>query len=139
VKVEYVGRAPLKGSDDGKLAATLRNNVADTESGVQVASAQPFNPTAFDVRSRSIVVPRRAPVPPDRPYGADEGTAAQQLDMGARAAPAVFSRQSRAAPTIELAAAKRPQAAPSRSEPVSAYAPLRYDGSVGFVSGRGLY
>ena len=37
VKVEYVGRAPLAGSDDRKLMATLREGVPDTGPPVRVA------------------------------------------------------------------------------------------------------
>ena len=45
VRVEYVGRAPLEGSDDRQLMATLRTGVpAPTPSMVRVASARPFVP-----------------------------------------------------------------------------------------------
>src|SRR4029077_10668388 len=43
VKVEYVGRAPLLGSDDRKLVATLREG-SQTPSALQLASSQPFAP-----------------------------------------------------------------------------------------------
>ena len=124
VKVEYVGRAPLKGSDDRKLAATLRNRVP--ASGVQVASAESFAPAYFDPRPMTVAVPRRAPVPPARPYRTDEGAPVQQLRQAA-------------APTMELAAAKRPHEAESQVSAVSAYSSVRYDGHAGFLSGRGLY
>jgi len=116
VKVEYIGRAPLAGSDDGKLAATLREHDGAPVSQVQVASADSntyFNP-------RPMAPMRKPPTPPERPYGEMPEQQAQAQER---------------APTVELAAATRPQAAPS---PVSAYAPVRYDGSAGF-SGRGLY
>src|SRR5436189_735848 len=45
VRVEYVGRAPLEGSDDRQLVATLRTGVpAPSPSMVRVASARPFVP-----------------------------------------------------------------------------------------------
>ena len=45
VRVEYVGRAPLEGSDDRQLMATLRTGVpAPAPSLVRVASARPFVP-----------------------------------------------------------------------------------------------
>src|SRR5271170_7862995 len=45
VRVEYVGRAPLEGSDDGQLMATLRTGApAPAPSLVRVASARPFVP-----------------------------------------------------------------------------------------------
>src|SRR5689334_3057364 len=45
VRVEYVGRAPLEGSDDRQLVATLRTGTpAPAPSLVRVASARPFIP-----------------------------------------------------------------------------------------------
>src|SRR5271154_732474 len=45
VRVEYVGRAPLEGSDDSLLMATLRTGEpAPSPSLVRVASARPFVP-----------------------------------------------------------------------------------------------
>ena len=45
VRVEYVGRAPLEGSDDVQLMATLRTGIpAPAPSLVRVASAKPFVP-----------------------------------------------------------------------------------------------
>ncbi len=130
VKVEYVGRAPLQGSDDRKLAATLREGVPGADPPVLVASNKSYAPTYFDSRSLTHV-----PAPPDRPY---------RLGEGAREVPAAPAR------TVEFAAASRPQAAPAvaraplpaaepEASPVSAYAPARYDGRAGFLSGRGLY
>src|SRR3954466_9282695 len=45
VRVEYVGRAPLEGSDDRQLMATLRTGIpAPSPSAVRIASARPFVP-----------------------------------------------------------------------------------------------
>src|SRR5213075_1948188 len=45
VRVEYVARAPLEGSDDRQLMATLRTGVpAPTPSAVRIASVRPFVP-----------------------------------------------------------------------------------------------
>jgi len=125
VKVEYIGRAPLAGSDDRKLAATLRDRDTVAVSDVKLASADAYTPTYFDPRPMAPM--RRPPTPPERPYALSDGEGAAQA-----AQPHVV----RAASTVELAAAARPEAAPS---PVSAYAPVRYDGPAGFMSGRGLY
>jgi len=60
VRVEYVGPAPLEGSDDRKLMATLRYDG-------QPAPA----PSAVLLASNSNYVPRRGatmPVPPERPF-----------------------------------------------------------------------
>jgi rare lipoprotein A len=122
VKVEYVGRAPLTGSDDGKLAATLRDRDTVPVAQVKVASADAA--TYFD--PHPIAPTSKPPTPPERPYALGEG----------ERAPRPQARVTRAAPTVELAAATRPTTIPS---PVSAYAPVRYDGSAGVMSGRGLY
>src|SRR5512139_2152711 len=128
VKVDYVGRAPLEGSDDRKLVATLREGVP-AQPPVQVASSRPFAPTYFDSRPlRTADVPS----PPDRPY---------RLGEGPGELPAA------GAPTTELAAAARPRAisaaargpAAPVASPVSAYAPGGNDARSGFMSDRGLY
>ena len=47
VRVEYVGRAPIEGSDDAMLLATLREgSPAPAPSKVMIASAKPFLPGA---------------------------------------------------------------------------------------------
>jgi peptidoglycan lytic transglycosylase len=63
VRVEYVGTAPLEGSDDNMLIATLRQGEpAPAPSLVRVASA------------RSLA-PRNVPVPMERPWGLGQGDA----------------------------------------------------------------
>jgi rare lipoprotein A len=133
VKVEYLGRAPLAGSDDRKLAATLREGAPGSGPPVLVASSKGYAPTYFDATPMTQVG-AKVPSPPDRPY---------RLGEGAHDVPALAPVQ-----TMELAAATRPQSPPARapapatepaSSPVSAYAPVRYDGHAGFMSGRGLY
>jgi rare lipoprotein A len=137
VKVEYVGRAPLVGSDDRKLMATLRDGVPAPS--VLVASNKPFAPAYFDNRPLTQYSSTDVPAPPERPYRLGEGARDVPAQMDAKAAPQ--------APTVELAAAARPHAVaraplpdiePTVS-PVSAYAPTRYDNGAGFMSGRGLY
>ena len=133
VKVEYVGRAPLEGSDDRKLMATLREGVP-AEPPVLVASSRGFTPALFDSRSTTKYSTVQVPSPPDRPY---------RLGEGAREVPGV------GAETTELAAAARPREENAVSEPqdsvrpafspVSAFAPVRYNGRSDFMSGRGLY
>jgi peptidoglycan lytic transglycosylase len=123
VKVQYVGRAPLAGSDDNKLMATLRG--PHETSPVQVASTRSYAPTYFDAHAMTHF-PAGMTVPPRRPYRLGEGEVAAVKQ----------------APTTELAAASRPQndAQAPVASPVSAYAPVGYDGhSSGFMDGRGLY
>jgi rare lipoprotein A len=69
VRVEYVARAPLEGSDDRQLIATLRTGVpAPSPSLVRVASARPFVPEtgAYGRPIRGDI-----PLPQDRPYSLD--------------------------------------------------------------------
>ncbi|CAM5389586.1 Endolytic peptidoglycan transglycosylase RlpA OS=Afipia felis OX=1035 GN=rlpA PE=3 SV=1 [Afipia felis] len=66
VRVEYVGRAPLEGSDDALLVATLRTNEpAPTPSSIRVASAAPFVP---QMPASQGVVRADVPLPAERPY-----------------------------------------------------------------------
>src|SRR6266480_4957110 len=66
VRVEYVGRAPLEGSDDRQLMATLRTGVpAPTPSAVRIASARPFVP---DLPSSGRAIRGEVPMPEGRPY-----------------------------------------------------------------------
>jgi len=124
VKVEYVGRAPLQGSDDRKLIATLREGTP-AQAPVMVASRKPFAPAYFDSRPMSSL---RGPIPqpPERPYGLGEG-----VSQVAEADPAP-------APAATSAPEATPTATPTVS-PVSAYAPAGNGGHTGFMSGRGLY
>jgi peptidoglycan lytic transglycosylase len=122
VKVEYVGMAPLAGSDDRKLMATLREG-APAEPPVQVASANnSFAPAYVDRRRMRGT----APIPTERPYRLGESP--EQTEPVPSVADA-----SRSAPE------RQPAAAPTAFAPVSMFSPERYSGSAGFMSGRGLY
>ena len=138
VKVEYVGRAPLKGSSDGKLAQTLRKNLPASRE--KVASAQPlsFAKAYFDPHPMSGVVADRERVPQARPNTAGEAASPPRRDRRSYARP-VRTPQHAARQTVELAAAARPSEPVPQAAPVSAYAPLRYDGHAGYLTGRGLY
>jgi rare lipoprotein A len=122
VRVEYVARAPLSGSDDRKLIASLRHNGRDpSQPSVMVASAKPFVPEFKETRVRFR---NTAPVPPDRPFSQDTPLAPATVDT----------------PT-DVTAVSRLEAAgrggfPAMS-PISAYAPRRPEPI--FMSGRGLY
>src|SRR6202007_939475 len=66
VRVEYVGRAPLEGSDDRQLMATLRTGTpAPSPSLVRVASARPFVP---EQPSYGRPIRGEIPMPEGRPY-----------------------------------------------------------------------
>ena len=127
VRVEYVGRAPIEGSDDRMLMATLRDGApAPAPSRVMVAAAKPFLPDAVDRK--------QPPLPSERPF-----------TLGAPSA-----RIAAQAPASEVTSANRPPArswrspaaeAPAESLPTAAgFAPMRSEGpALGLMSGRGLY
>ncbi|MBN9051783.1 MAG: septal ring lytic transglycosylase RlpA family protein [Rhizobiales bacterium] len=168
VRVEYVGKAPLAGSDDMKLAATLRENgrpVHDRPTAVAVAaprepakrvavaSADPsFAPSLLDSRpmaQRPAVAREEAETAEAEPVVAgNRYVLASHSRPGAvetapisqpapRRVAAVAAPQNPLAPrNLGVLHTSSPSSAPS---PVSAYAPARYDGSAGLMSGRGLY
>ena len=127
VRVEYVGPAPLEGSDDRRLLATLRTgSPAPAPSSVMVASAMPFVPQvqAPLPESRNGVMP----LPPERPY--DVGEAVQP--------------ELEAVPRVATVPARKPP----RQEPIMATAgsfggvprlPAAFAEPTGSFSGRGLY
>jgi rare lipoprotein A len=138
VRVEYVGRATLEGSDDRQLAATLRvNEPAPAPSLVMVASAKPFVPEV----SGGIPYGSSIPVPAERPFRLGESDG-QALPTGRTSGAAVAARVP--APRATAAAADETDSSiatssyPGTASPVSAFAP-RYDNGPSFMSGRGLY
>src|ERR1700683_3943952 len=88
VRVEYVGRAPLEGSDDRQLMATLRSGVpAPSPSLVRVASARPFVP---ETPSSGRAIRGEVPMPEGRPYSlgntsADQASISATSEMSASA------------------------------------------------------
>lgn len=118
VRVEYIGRAPIEGSDDRMLVATLRHGQpAPAPSSVMVASAKPFVDASSMARFGSDV-----PVPGERPYrlGREDGAVLAQAGPG----------------RMEMSGSR---SVPGRSPALTAFAPSQPDRSVAFISGRGLY
>ena len=132
VKVDYVGRAPLTGSDDRKLLATLREgdrpatmlvqsdsvpvrqiaarnaappdeDAEEAPAPVKVASAHDFTPTFFDSRPMTEVAAKsRVEAPAERRLG--EGTHEVPPPMGAR----TVAKANLRAPTTEFTARPQP-------------------------------
>jgi rare lipoprotein A len=121
VRVEYVGRAPLEGTDDALLIATLREgSPAPAPSVVQIALEKP-------------------PLPPERPFllGSTgsrpvERTAMAEAAFAQAPAPSV-SRPPQQSASQTVASSRSGMAAPTAS--------LASTGSEGlsFTTGRGLY
>src|SRR3981189_2318358 len=73
VRVEYVARAPLEGSDDRQLMATLRTGEpAPSPSLVRVASARAFVP---ELSSSAGRIRGEVPMPEGRPYSLGHSSA----------------------------------------------------------------
>jgi rare lipoprotein A len=131
VRVEYVGPAPIEGSDDRILLATLREGAPAPAPSVMLASARPFVP---GVPSRSPLMNGSiAPVPGERPF--DLGTSPER--QAAMAGPRVALRSP--APDARTAVAEAPRLQWTRGPSPAAYAPVGYDGSSAVATGRGLY
>jgi rare lipoprotein A len=138
VRVEYVGRARLEGSDDEQLVATLREGeAAPAPSAVRVAAAKPFLPAQAPVMAETV---DRSPNLPDlsaqaslrEPAPPPLGRAAS--DRSARVEAMALPPASGRYGTALLPDAEKPPVSP-----VSAFAPARYDAPAAFLSCRGLY
>jgi rare lipoprotein A len=136
VRVEYVARAPLEGSDDRQLVATLRTGVpAPSPSLVRVASARPFGPEASSGRA----IRGEVPMPEGRPYSLGNTSA----DYASTNATSEMSASSRSRGRVlenprAVSYEQDPRYAPG-FRPVSAYAPVEARGPSEVLSGRGLY
>jgi rare lipoprotein A len=140
VRVEYVARAPLEGSDDRQLMATLRTGVpAPSPSTVRVASAKPFIP---EIPAQGRAIRGEVPMPEGRPYTLGNTSA----DLASINATSEMSASGRVRPGGR--AIENPRAvsydndgayAPPSARPVSAYAPVDPRGPSELLLGRGLY
>jgi peptidoglycan lytic transglycosylase len=135
VRVEYVGRAPLEGSDDSVLLATLRQGEpAPPPSPLLLASARNFLP---QFGTRMSVFRGAVPVPPDRPYALGDGSS-----------DATPASDVSTAPAERRAESTRPNPRPNRMprmvaeaprDPVASFAPARAELAPSVMTGRGLY
>ncbi len=139
VRVEYVGRAPLEGSDDRQLVATLRTGVpAPSPSMVRVASARPFVP---ELSSSGRPIRGEVPMPEGRPYNLGN-TSADVASIRATSEMSASARTRSAGRVLD-----NPRAVSYESDgryapglgPVNAYAPIDPRGPSEILSGRGLY
>jgi rare lipoprotein A len=136
VRVEYVGRAPIEGSDDRVLLATLQEGrPAQVPSQLMVASAAPFVPNFVDAGGET-------PIPPERPFalgGASSRVAAKPVIANV----ALNATPERSVVKLPATRAQRitdPDYAPQADTgPVAAYAPAHNEPALGLMSGRGLY
>src|ERR1044072_8457103 len=135
VRVEYVGRAPLEGSDDRQLVATLRTGTpAPAPSTVRVAAARPFLPDLLP--SGGLVIRGDVPMPEGRPYSLGN-TSADYTSINATSEMSASSRSpgrvTENPRAVSYEADERFATAPT------AYAPIDPRGPREILSGRGLY
>src|SRR6266436_2171848 len=119
VRVEYAGRAPLEGSDDRQLVATLRTGMpAPSPSMVRVASARTFVP---EIPSSARPIRGEIPMPEGRPYSLGNTSA----DLASISATSEISASSRSrGRAIENARAVSYENDPSYAAPSAAYLPV---------------
>jgi rare lipoprotein A len=133
VRVEYVGRAPLEGSDDRQLMATLRTGTpAPAPSTVRIAAARPFVP---ELPSGGRPIRGDVPLPEGRPYSLGN-TSADYASINATSEMSAMSRSRGRA--IENPRAVSYEDERFASQP-TAYAPIDPRGPHEILSGRGLY
>jgi rare lipoprotein A len=139
VRVEYVAAAPLEGSDDRQLVATLRAGTpAPAPSLVRVASARPFIPEAAP---SGRPIRGDIPMPEGRPYSLGS-TAADQASINATSELSSSSRARSSGRSLDNPHAVSYEGddryAPDAG-PASAYAPTGPNGPREILSGRGIY
>ena len=139
VRVEYVARAPLEGSDDRQLVATLRTGVpAPSPSMVRVASARSFVP---EIPSSAGRIRGEIPMPEGRPYSLGS-TSADMASINATSEMSASSRARSSGRYIENPRAVSYEAGDRYMpgvRPIDAYAPIDPRGPSELLSGRGLY
>jgi rare lipoprotein A len=140
VRVEYVGRAPLEGSDDRQLMATLRTNEpAPSPSTVRIASARPFVPE-FAPSGRAMR--GDVPMPEGRPYTLGNSSA----DVASINATSEMSASGRVRPHARTPDNPRAVSYDANGDyvsrdvrPVTSFEPVDRRGPSELLAGRGLY
>jgi len=134
VRVEYVGRAPLEGSDDRQLVATLRTGMpAPPPSTVRIAAARPFVP---ELPGSGRTIRGDVPLPEGRPYSLGN-TSADYASINATSEMSASSRTRGRA--MENSRAVSYEADERLTSQPTAYAPIDPRGPREILSGRGLY
>jgi rare lipoprotein A len=139
VRVEYVGRAPLEGSDDRQLVATLRTGTpAPPPSLVRVASAKPFVP---EVSPMGRPIRGEIPMPEGRPYGLGNSSAdlASINATSEMSASSRFRSRGRVLENPHAVSYEDAQASIPGAKTVTSVAPVDSRGPSEILSGRGLY
>jgi rare lipoprotein A len=135
VRVEYVGRAPLEGSDDRLLMATLRTGApAPAPSLVQIASARPF---VSELPGHGRPIRGEVPLPEGRPYNL--GSTQPEQGFADHDRTAYLRARPNDQPQDEPRTASYESQDRYMARPVSAYAPMEPQIPSEILVGRGLY
>ena len=146
VRVEYVGPAPLEGSDDTMLMATLREgSPAPAPSKVMIAAAKPFIANLDDGKDA------RAASASARPFTLSSASTSVAKSTGDKstgdksaadkfAVETPSAKGAKAKSLVRSASAVEPESLPPLEAPPAAFAPMRSEaGTLDLMSGRGLY
>ena len=137
VRVEYVGRAPLEGSDDRLLMATLRTGApAPAPSLVRVASVRPFVP---EMSGAARPIRGEVPLPEGRPYNLGSTQPEQAALADSHGRTAYLRSHSNDQFQDESRAASYESQERYVTRPVSAYAPIDPQIPSEILAGRGIY
>jgi rare lipoprotein A len=133
VRVEYVGPAPLQGSDDTMLMATLREgSPAPAPSKVMIAAAKPFIANLDDGKD--------APLASASARSFALSSASTRVTKSAGETPSANPAKTKSLVRSASAVEPQPEPPPPQEAPPAAFAPMRSEaGTLDLMSGRGLY
>ena len=133
VRVEYVGPAPLEGSDDTMLMATLRDgSPAPAPSKVMIASAKPFIANLDDGKDARVASASA------RSFTLS--SASTSVAKSAGETPSANRAKTKSLVRSASAVEPQPEPPPPQEAPPAAFAPMRSEaGTLDLMSGRGLY
>jgi rare lipoprotein A len=138
VRVDYVGLAPIEGTDDAMLLATLREgSPAPAPSKVMVAAAKPFLPGSDKHRPDTKKAEGKdTPLRSERPYSLAAASTRSADEMRAGKSGAEAATRS---PILVRSASADPRMGAPAASTFAAPAPSNDGPMMGLMSGRGLY
>ena len=142
VRVEYVGAAPIEGSDDTMLMATLREgSPAPAPSKVMIAAAKPFISNLDDGKDARLASASASASA--RSFTLSSASTSVAKSTGDKSTGETASAKgAKAKSLVRSASAVEPEPEPPAPQeaPPTAFAPMRSEaGTLDLMSGRGLY
>ena len=143
VRVEYVGAAPIEGSDDTMLMATLRDgSPASAPSKVMIAAAKPFISNLDDGKDARLASASARAFTLSSASTSVAKPAADKSAGDKSAGETLSANRAKTKSLVRSASAVEPQLEPPppQEAPPAAFAPMRSEaGTLDLMSGRGLY